>query len=112
MQSSREIQYERQLLAKIGLTRPRAFPKECAWYRRDGTLQSARAPADSYHRIKYLERGFIPDLGQLDGTVPPDMNHHVFTLRVQGKSYREIARETGMSKSSVGRLLGAFKQTK
>ena len=73
---------------------------------------SARAPADSYHRIKYLERGFIPDLGQLDGTVPSDMNSHVFTLRVQGKSYREIARETGMSKSSVGRLLGAFKQTK
>tara|TARA_B100000029_G_scaffold418150_1_gene423071 strand:- start:170 stop:361 length:192 start_codon:yes stop_codon:yes gene_type:complete len=43
------------------------------------------------NRIKYLERGLIPDLGQLDGTVPPDMNHHVFTLRVQGKSYREIA---------------------
>jgi len=40
------------------------------------------------------------------------MNHYVFTLRVQGKSYREIARETGMSKSSVGRMLGAFKQTK
>jgi len=40
------------------------------------------------------------------------MNHHVFTLRVQGKSYREIARETGMSKSAVGRMLGAFKQTK
>ena len=81
-------------------------------YRRNGTLQSARAPADSYHRIKYLERGFIPDLGQLDGTVPPDMNHHVFTLRVQGKSYREIAQETSMSKSAVGRMLGAFKQTK
>ena len=112
MQSSREIQYERQLLAKIGLTRPRIFPKECAWYRRDGTLQSARAPADPYHRIKYLERGFIPDLGQLDGTVPLDRNHHVFTLRVQGKSYREIAKETGMSKSAVGRLMGAFKQTK
>ena len=103
------IPYERQLPS---LTRPRIFPKKCAWYRRDGTLQSARGPADSYHRIKYLERGFIPDLGQLDGTVPPDMNHHVFTLRVQGKSYREIARETGMSKSSVGRMLGAFKQTK
>ena len=56
--------------------------------------------------------GALADLGQLDGTVPSDMNHYVFTLRVQGKSYREIARETGMSKSAVGRMLGAFKQTK
>ena len=83
MQSSREIQYESQLLAKIGLTRPRIFPKECAWYRRDGTLQSARAPADAYHRIKYLERGLILDTGQIDRTVPLGINQQVFTLGKQ-----------------------------
>jgi len=108
MQSSREIQYERQLLARIGLSRPKIFPKECAWYRRDGTLQSPRAPADAYHRIKYLERGLIPDLGQLVGAVPEGTENYLFTLRLQGMSYREIARETGMSKSSVGRILGSF----
>ena len=73
MQSSREIQYERQLR----LSRPKVFPKECAWYRRDGTLQSARAPADSYHRIKYLERGFIPDLGQLGRDVSKEGENDV-----------------------------------
>jgi hypothetical protein len=77
MQTSREIQYERQLLANIGLSRPKVVPKECAWYRRDGTLQLARTPADAYHRIKYLERGLIPDLGQLGRDVSKEGENDV-----------------------------------
>jgi len=81
MQTGREIQYERQFLAKVGYQGHVPSLKSVRGIA--GMSQSTHAPADAYHRIKYLERGLILDTGQIDRTVPLGINQQVFTLGKQ-----------------------------
>ena len=56
-----EIARERELLTALGIGQVSSWPPRCTWYRADGGV-AGTLPCDPYSRVRYMSRGFRPDV--------------------------------------------------